>query len=262
MHENNGIILKKNKGVATVVLNRPEVHNALSGEMMVEFVRVCEELSKDDEVTVVVLTGAGEKSFCSGADLGGMNSDEDSVVEFKNHVTKFKNCLSAINKINKPIIAAINGYALAGGLGLAVACDLAYAKESAQFGAPEINVGLWGMMISAPLIKAIGSKKTFELMYTGDRIGAEKAKKLGLINEVFSHEEFEENVHNIAEKLATKNPIALIHGREAINMIHDMDYEKSLTYLRDQVVVLSRTKDYKEGLTAFKEKRDPVWTGR
>ncbi|MFJ7508911.1 enoyl-CoA hydratase/isomerase family protein [Peribacillus simplex] len=262
MSKNNDIILEMRNGVATVTLNRPKVHNALSGAMMLEFVRICEELSKDDEVKVVVLTGAGEKSFCSGADLGGMDSDEDSVIEFKNHVTKYKNCLIALHKLNKPVIAAINGYALAGGLGLAASCDLAYATESAQFGAPEINVGLWGMMISAPLVKAIGYKKTLELMYTGDRIKAAKAKEIGLINEVFTDEDFEEKVYNFAEKLTTKNPVALSYGREAMYMIQDMEYEKSLTYLRDQVVVLSRTKDYKEGLTAFKEKRDPVWTGR
>lgn len=258
---NEEIILEKRNGVATLLLNRPKVHNALSGEMMEKFVQACEELSNDPEVNVVVLKGAGEKSFCSGADLGRM-SEDNSVIDFKNHVTKYRNCLLALRKLKKPLIGAINGYALAGGLGLAVACDLAYAKESAQFGAPEINVGLWGMMISSPLVNSIGYKKTFELMYTGDRINAEKAKEWGLINEVFSAEEFEENIYKIAEKLSTKNPVALTQGRESMYMIQNMDYESSLTYLRDQVVVLSRTEDYSEGMAAFKEKREPVWTGR
>lgn len=255
------IILEKRNGVATLLLNRPKVHNALSGEMMEKFVQACDELSKDPEVIVVVLKGAGEKSFCSGADLGGM-SDNSSIVDFKDHVTKFKNCLLALRKLKKPVIAAVNGYSLAGGLGLAASCDLAYAKESAQFGAPEINVGLWGMMISAPLANSIGTKKTFELMYSGDRINAQKAKEIGLVNEVFSDEEFEEKVYTIAEKLSTKNPVALSQGRESMYMIQNMDYESSLTYLRDQVVVLSRTEDYNEGMAAFKEKREAVWTGR
>lgn len=255
------IIIEKKNGVATLLLNRPKVHNALSGEMMEKFIQACEELSNDPEIVVVVLKGAGEKSFCSGADLGGM-SDNNSVIEFKDHVTKYRDCLLALRKMKKPVIGAINGYALAGGLGLAVSCDLAYAKESAQFGAPEINVGLWGMMISSSLVNSIGSKKTFELMYTGNRIDAEKAKEMGLVNDVFSAEEFEEKVNEIAEKLSTKNPVALNQGRESLYMIQNMDYESSLTYLRDQVVVLSRTEDYNEGMAAFKEKREPVWTGR
>ncbi|AOV09156.1 hypothetical protein BI350_07970 [Sporosarcina ureilytica] len=257
------IVLEKHNGVATLRLNRPKVHNALSGEMMHEFVQVCDELSKDSEVRVIILTGAGEKSFCSGADLGGMDDNSsDSVVEFKRHVTKYRDCLLALRRLKKPVIAAVNGYALAGGLGLAVSCDLVYAKESAQFGVPEINVGLWGMMISAPLANTIGYQKTFELMYTGDRIKAEKAKEIGLVNDVFSAENFEEEINNIAEKLATKNPIALNHGREAMYMIQAMEYESSLSYLRDQVVLLSRTEDYSEGMNAYKGKRDPVWSGR
>ncbi len=262
MAKNDGIMLEKLNGVAILRLNRPEVHNALSGEMMLEFVRVCEELSKDSEVKVVLLTGSGEKSFCSGADLGGMDENsKDSVIEFKDHVTKYRNCLLALRNLNKPVIAAVNGYALAGGLGLAISCDLVFAKESAQFGVPEINVGLWGMMISAPLVNTIGTQKAFELMYSGERIHAEKAKEIGLINDVFSADSFEEKVYSVAAKLAKKNPIALNQGREAMYRIQGMDYENALTYLRDQVVILSRTDDYSEGMTAFKEKRDPVWTG-
>ncbi|CEI82639.1 2,3-dehydroadipyl-CoA hydratase [Oceanobacillus oncorhynchi] len=255
------IVVEKHKGVATLLLNRPNVHNALSGEMMEKFKQACEELSNDSEVKVVVLKGAGEKSFCSGADLGGM-SEDNNIINFKKHVTKYRDCLLALRKMKKPIIGAINGYALAGGLGLAVSCDLVYAKESAQFGAPEINVGLWGMMISSPLVNSVGQKKAFELMYTGDRINAEKAKEIGLINEFFLGEEFEEKVYEMAEKLSAKNPVALSLGRESMYMIQNMDYESSLTYLRDQVVVLSRTEDYNEGMSAFKEKRDPIWTGR
>ncbi|MED1607663.1 enoyl-CoA hydratase/isomerase family protein [Cytobacillus kochii] len=250
-------------GIAKIVLNRPEVHNALSGEMMETFVRLCESASIDTQVKVILLTGAGPKSFCSGADLGNMSSnDTDSILDFKAHVTKYRDCLLAIHNLKKPIIAAVNGYALAGGLGLVASCDLAYAKSSAQFGAPEINVGLWGMMISSSLKNAIGIKNTFELMYTGQRIDTEKAREVGLINQYFADEAFEEEVYNIAKNLSQKNPVALSHGRESMHMIQNMDYKQSLTYLRDQVVVLSRTEDYQEGLLAFKDKREPVWSGR
>ncbi|HLR67215.1 MAG TPA: enoyl-CoA hydratase/isomerase family protein [Virgibacillus sp.] len=255
------IVIEKQNGVATILLNRPKVHNALSNGMMERFIQACEELSEDPDVVVAVLKGASEKSFCSGADLGGM-SDNNSVIEFKAHVTKYRDCLLALHKFKKPIIGAINGYALAGGLGLAVSCDLAYATETAQFGAPEINVGLWGMMISSSLVRTIGSKRTFELMYSGDRINAGKAKEMGLVNEVYSSDEFEGKVYDMAEKLSKKNPVALNQGRESLNMIQSMDYESSLTYLRDQVVVLSRTEDYNEGMNAYKEKREPIWTGR
>lgn len=250
-------------GIAKIVLNRPEVHNALSGEMMETFVSVCELASNDSQVKVILLTGAGPKSFCSGADLGNMAGNENnSILDFKKHVTKYRDCLLAIHHLKKPIIAAVNGYALAGGLGLVAACDLSYATASAQFGAPEINVGLWGMMISSSLKNVIGTKNTFELMYTGQRINTEKARQMGLINDYFSDDVFEEEVYKMAKKLSQKNPVALTHGRESMQMIQNMDYEQSLTYLRDQVVVLSRTEDYREGLLAFREKREPVWSGR
>src|SRR5699024_649839 len=149
----------------------------------------------------------------------------NSIIEFKKHITKYRDCLLALRNLNKPVIGAINGYALAGGLGLASSCDLAYAKESAQFGAPEINVGLWGMMISASLLKNIGTKKTFELMYMGERIDARQAKQIGIINEVYNNDEFENKVFAIAQKLSEKNPISLSQGKESLHMIQNMNYE-------------------------------------
>lgn len=257
------IKVETDNGVTTLILNRPEVHNALSAEMMIEFVKTCEQLSNDENTKVIILTGAGDRSFCSGADLGGMSEGaKSSVMDFKKHVTLYRNCLLAIRRLNKPIIAAVNGYALAGGLGLAATCDLIYASENAQFGVPEINVGLWGMMISKPLLTKLGYNTVFELMYLGNRFDTNKAKEIGLINNVFSEDTFYEQVNEIAEDLSKKNPVALQQGRESLYMIEDMGFDQALNYLRDQVMIMSQTEDYHEGMNAFKEKREPQWTGK
>lgn len=257
------LVVSIENNVATVTLNRPEKHNSLTSEMMETFASVINDLNSNKEVHVIVVTGAGVKSFCSGADLGGMSeNNEQSILEYKKHVTKFKNCLLALHNSKKPTISAVNGYALAGGFGLAATCDITFAKESATFGAPEINVGLWGMMISAPLIEIIGIKKTYELFYTGKRITAKEAKEMGLVNEVYADDELMDEVIAFAQDLAKRNPTALSIGKEAMQMIRDMDYEKSLNYLRDQVIILGETEDSKEGMKAFLEKRQPIWRGR
>ncbi|KAA9027055.1 enoyl-CoA hydratase/isomerase family protein [Niallia endozanthoxylica] len=259
----NHILVDIQDHVATITLNRPEKHNALTGDMMEDFVSILNELNQNSDVRVLLVTGAGEKSFCSGADLGGMSENNDQhILTYKKHVSKYKNCLLAIHQLKKPIVAAVNGYALAGGLGLAAVCDITLAKESALFGAPEINVGLWGMMISAPLIRTIGSKKTYELFYTGKKITAFEAKEIGLVNTIYPDNELIEEATQFARQLAKRNPTALTLGREAMQMIQGMDYEKSLNYLRDQVVILGETEDSKEGMNAFLEKREPVWSGR
>ncbi|MCM3568086.1 enoyl-CoA hydratase/isomerase family protein [Neobacillus mesonae] len=262
MRENH-ILVSIEDYVATITLNRPHKHNALTGEMMEDFVSLLNEMNDRSDVRVSMITGAGEKSFCSGADLGGMSeNNEQHILNYKAHVTKYKNCLLAIRHLKKPIIAAVNGYALAGGLGLAAACDITFANESAQFGAPEINVGLWGMMISAPLLQTIGPKNTYELFYTGKKVNALEAKEMGLLNAVYPDRELMQEAAQFARQLAKRNPTALTLGREAMQMIQGMDYEKSLNYLRDQVVILGETKDSKEGMNAFLEKREPIWSGR
>lgn len=262
MRENH-ILVSIEDYVATITLNRPHKHNALTGAMMEDFVSILNEMNDRSDVRVLLVTGEGEKSFCSGADLGGMSeNNEQHILNYKAHVTKYKNCLLAIRQLKKPIIAAVNGYALAGGLGLAAACDITFANESAQFGAPEINVGLWGMMISAPLLQTIGSKKTYELFYTGKKVNALEAKEMGLVNTICQDHELLAEAMQFASQLAKRNPTALTLGREAMQMIQGMDYEKSLNYLRDQVVILGETEDSKEGMKAFLEKREPVWNGR
>lgn len=249
--------------IATITLNRPEKHNALTGEMMEQFVIILNELEQAQDVNVVVLTGAGERSFCSGADLGGMSeNNEQSILDYKTHVTKYKNCLLSLHTFKKPTIAAVNGYALAGGLGLAASCDITFAIDQAQFGAPEINVGLWGMMISASLVETIGRKKTLELLYTGKKISADEALKIGLINNICTSEELMTNVHDFAKQLAQKNPTAIALGKEALHTVENLDFPKALNHLRDQVLILGETKDSKEGMKAFLEKRSPVWSGK
>lgn len=249
--------------LATVTLNRADKHNALTAEMMEAFVKVFQALEEDPSVHVIVLTGAGDKAFCSGADLGGMSeNNEQSILTYKQHVSKFQRCLLALYNCSKPTIAVVNGYALAGGFGLAAACDITFASEQSTFGAPEINVGLWGMMISACLVDIIGRKKTLELLYTGKKISAKEAHELGLVNDVFPAEQLAQQVENFTTLLVQKNPTALSMGKESLQLAQSLEYEKALTYLRDQVLILGETKDSKEGMKAFLEKRAPIWSGK
>lgn len=259
----SNITLDVTNQVATVTLNRPEKHNALTAEMMMDFVAMLKGLEADDEVKVVVVTGAGEKSFCTGADLSGMSENNDaSILDYKRHVTKYRDCLLTLKQLTKPTIAAVNGYALAGGLGLAAVCDITFAQENAKFGAPEINVGLWGMMISAPLLETIGRKNTLELFYTGKQIDAQRATEIGLVNAVYNKEAFKGEVQAFANSLTDKNPSAIALGKDAMQHIAGLEFEKALDYLRDQVIILGETKDSKEGMKAFLEKRAPVWSGK
>lgn len=259
----SNILLDVSNQIATVTLNRPEKHNALTGEMMEDLVAMLRGLEIDDEIKVIVITGAGEKSFCTGADLSGMSeNNESSILDYKRHVTKYRDCLLTIKQLKKPTIAAVNGYSLAGGLGIATVCDITFAKENAKFGAPEINVGLWGMMISAPLLETIGRKKTLELFYTGKQIDAQYAKEIGLVNEVYCADQFDEKVNEFASSLTDKNPSAIALGKDAIQLTAGLEFDKALDYLRDQVIILGETKDSKEGMKAFLEKRTPVWSGK
>jgi enoyl-CoA hydratase len=248
-------------GVATVTLNNPEKRNMLSGQMLTELVDAMKRARDDEEARAVVLTGAGDKAFCAGADLGGFAADVPLVAKhFASDL--FLEFFRLMPRLGKPSLCAANGHVLAGGMGLALSCDLLIAKEGATFGTPEINVGAFPYMIMAIIYRNVPRKKVNEMMLLGERLSAEQAVEYGLANKVVPAAEFESAVGEWAGKLASKSPVLMRLGHDAMYRQQDMAVDDALDYLRSQLSLTFSTEDIVEGVTAFFEKRDPQWKGR
>ncbi len=248
-------------GVATVTLNRPEQRNALSGQLLAELVDATRHARDDDEVRCVVLTGAGDKVFCAGADLGGFAADVP-LVEKHYGSDLFLEFFRLMPRLGKPSLCAANGHVLAGGLGLALSCDLVIAKQGATFGTPEINVGAFPYMIMSLIYRNVPRKKVNEMILLGERLSAEQAVAHGLANKVASAEEFDDAVAEWAGKLASKSPVLMRLGHDAMYRQQDMALDDALEYLRSQLSLTFTTEDILEGVQAFFDKRDPNWKGR
>jgi enoyl-CoA hydratase/carnithine racemase len=249
------------EGVATVTLNNPEKRNMLSGQMLAELVDAMKTARDSEEVRSVVLTGAGDKVFCAGADLGGFAADAPLVA--KHFATDlFLEYFRLMPRLGKPSLCAANGHVLAGGMGLALSCDLLIAKEGATFGTPEINVGAFPYMIMAIIYRNVPRKKVNEMMLLGERLSASEAVEYGLANKVVAAEEFDAAVGDWAAKLASKSPVLMRLGHDAMYRQQDMAVDDALDYLRSQLSLTFSTEDIVEGVTAFFEKRDPQWKGR
>jgi enoyl-CoA hydratase/carnithine racemase len=249
-------------GVLTLTIDREERRNALNRAVLEELEAAFQEADEASEVRVVVLRGAGERAFCAGADLSEMLTHE-SIEASRRHFDGLARVMRLMHRIGPPVIARVPGYALAGGFGLAVACDFTIAAEKAEFGLPEIGIGLLPLMVSAPLYRALGSRKTLlDLVLSGRRLGAREAHDLGLVTRVVPDAELDAEVGKLAATLAGYSPTALRLGKEAIYTMAELDYEGALRYLREAIVLTSRTEDAQEGIRAFFEKRKPVWRGR
>jgi enoyl-CoA hydratase len=248
-------------GVATVTLNRPEQRNALSGQLLTELVDATRRIRDDSEVKAMVLTGAGDKVFCAGADLGGFAADVPLV---QKHFASdlFLEFFRLMPRLGKPSLCAANGHVLAGGMGLALSCDLVIAKEGATFGTPEINVGAFPYMIMSIIYRNVPRKKVNEMILLGERLSAEEAVTYGLANKVVPAEEFEDAVAEWAGKLASKSSILMRLGHDAMYRQQDMALDDALEFLRSQLSLTFSTEDILEGVQAFFEKREPDWKGR
>ena len=256
------LLLKKlSEGVLTLTLNRNERRNSLNMELMTELVDALRDAQDNEDVRVIVLKGAG-KGFSSGADLGNLDEMRTSPVTMRKHLKHYQDLLEELAGAGKPTIAAVHGFAIAGGLGLAVSADLTFAAESSFFWIPEVTRGIWGMMITAPVARAIGVKRSLELMYSADRISAREARELGLFNRVYPDDQLDEEVDKFARQLATRSPLAVKLGREGMYGCRDLEFHKSMDYLTDLVIILNCSEDAHEGSLAFLEKREPVWKGR
>jgi len=258
------VIVEKLDNIARITINRPDQLNAISRRTLQEMERALKELRKDSNIRVVVLTGAGEKAFCAGADLkGGIFTPETDSVKGARLARMGQEFTGMIERYEKPVIAAVNGLALGGGLEIAMACDMIVASENAQFGQPEINLGLipgWGGTQRLP--RLIGRNRAKELILTGDRLTAKQSEQLNLVNKVVPLSQLQETALELARKLASKSPIMLRLAKQAINRGIDHDLESGLAEEVKAFRVCFTTQDFKEGLTAFLEKRQPNFQGK
>lgn len=248
--------------VCTLTIDREERRNALDRATLEGLEAALVEVDGDPDVRVVVLRGAGEKAFCAGADLSEVQGHA-SVDESRRHFDGVARVMTAMHRLSQPVIARVPGYALAGGCGLAVAADFTIAAESAVFGLPEIGIGLLPMMVSAPILRATGSRKVvLDLVLSGRRVNADEALRLGLVSRVVPDAALDAAVQDLAETLAGYSSATLQMGKEAVYAMAEMEYGAALRYLREVVVLASRTEDASEGIAAFFEKRAPAWKGR
>jgi enoyl-CoA hydratase len=248
-------------GVGTITLDDPDTRNSLSPELLTELLDALHTSREDREVRCVVLASSHEKVFSSGANLGAFGADVP-LIERHAGTQRFVDIFKALGELGKPTIVAANGHVLAGSLGIALACDLIVAKEGAGFGTPEINVGLFPFMIMALIYRNVPRKRTNEMLLLGERLTAEEALEAGIVNKVVPPSDFDAAVAEWAAKLASKSPVVMKLGKDAMARQIDMPLYEALDYLCSQLTIELGTEDAIEGVTAFFEKREPEWKGR
>jgi enoyl-CoA hydratase/carnithine racemase len=246
--------------VATLTIDNPSKRNALTTGTFAELRDGLSRAKTDPAVRVVVLTGAGEEAFSAGADLSGMVGTA-SHLELHDARGELGRFIEDIWSLGKPTIAKVRGWCLAGGFGVALSCDIVVAADDATFGTPEINVGIWPMMITVPLLRAMPPKKALELMMTGRRVSAAEGERLGFVSRVVPAAELDAAVDELAATLAEKAPAAMRLGRDAFYDVLDLDVAHSLRLLQAGLTIVTGTEDAAEGMAAFREKRKPQWKG-
>jgi enoyl-CoA hydratase len=248
-------------GIATIALDRPDKRNALSDELLDELLAAFAAARADGSVRCVVLTSTHDTVFSSGGDLAAWTAD--TPLAHRHEATeRLVRLFTLIGELGKPTICAANGHVLAGALGLALACDLVIVKDTAEFGTPEIAVGLFPFMIMALLYRNVGRKKATELLLLGERIDAHEALRIGLVNKVVPAEEFGAAVDDWAAKLASRSPLIMRMGKDAMYRQQDLALADALELLHHNLTLAFSTEDMHEGVRAFFEKREPRWTGR
>jgi len=266
------VVLERRGAVARLTINRPERRNALNAAVLSGLRAGLAEIKEDESLRVVVLTGAGDKAFSAGADLVGPHSpaagtptdpSEATVTAADLHDSRGE--LAAVFEdlwsLGKPSIARVRGYALAGGMGLALACDLVVAAEDAVFGTPEIDIGIWPYMVTVALLQSMSPRHALELMMTGRRVGAVEGERLGFLNRVVPLHELDRTVDDLADLLAHKPPRALAAGRASFYRVLHLAAGDALAYLHPLLTVATQTAEAAEGRAAFAERRSPNWAG-
>ena len=253
------VIVERRNHIGLITLNRPEQLNSFSSQLALELNNALRELDDDPQIRVIIIKAAG-RAFCAGIDVSELSGK--NIMEIRNWIKAMDKHNITISNMKKPVIAAVQGAAVANGCGLVAACDLAIASEDARFGTTAINVGLFCFAPGLNVLRSVGRKRALGLLLTGDIIPASEAERIGLVNKVVPREKLEEAAMELAEKLAGKSPIALQMGKGAFYKMSEMGYEEALSYLGEAFAVLCATEDAREGVSAFLNKRTAEWKGR
>ncbi|MCU6598974.1 enoyl-CoA hydratase-related protein [Peribacillus frigoritolerans] len=258
------ILFQKVGEIAVITLNRPKVMNAFTFDMINQWADALDEYSKDDSVDAVVLTGAGEKAFCSGVDLNDLNMGEAKAIERKNDLwQKIHRIALTLERFDKPMISAVNGLAIGAGMDMSLMCDIRFASENARFAEGYIKVGLIpGDGGSYYLPRIVGMAKALEMLWTGDFIHADEAKQIGLVNQVYSSAELMPKTMEFAERLVNSPTMALRLIKRAAYQSANLDLRTHLDLISSHFVVVRDSEDHKEAMAAMLEKRTPQFTGK
>ena len=251
------LLYKVEDRVAHLTINREAQRNTISADVIALFFQYLNEAEKDQEVRAVCITGAGERAFCAGADLGGGMTGDD-----RDGFQQYADLLKRLVTFPKPTVARVNGYCLAGGTGFMLACDIVIAADNARFGTPEVNVGLFPMMIGALIFRNVLRKKAMEMVLLGEKLTAEQALDMGMITRVVPADRLDGEVDQVLKALSLKSPVGMKLGKEAFHKMADMPFEAGVDYLCGRLKAVVSTEDAREGISAFIEKRPPRFTGK
>lgn len=257
----SSVLYDADGSVARITINRPDRRNAINPEVVRGIAEALSRAESSTEVKVVVLTGAGDRAFCAGGDLGGMAGTQGKVGE---HFLRSElgELFEQMRASRLPIVARVNGHALAGGFGLMLACDLVVAASDAQLGTPEVNIGLWPFMISTVIQRDVPRKVALEMMLTGKRLDASEGERWGFVNRVVERDALDKAVEELTSELSSKSLLIVGLGKRSFYAAEDMPFDDALSYLAGMLTVCLESEDTIEGITAFIQKRDPEWKGR
>ncbi|MGB0921455.1 MAG: enoyl-CoA hydratase-related protein [Alphaproteobacteria bacterium] len=256
------VLTQKRDGVYWLTINRPERRNAINAEVMAALSAGVEEAMADDEARAIVLTGAADKAFCAGGDLDPDGPGSPFAFDHSRPNNPVANFFRLLETCNLPVIARVNGHALAGGLGLMCACDMVVAVDDATFGTPETAIGLFPLMILPYILRAAPRRKALELCITGERFSASEALAMDLVNYVVPRAELDAKMDWLLGRVTNKSPTAIRLGKLAYHAMQDMSLKEALDYAQIMLPMMARSEDTAEGMRSFMEKRPPAWTGK
>ena len=255
--EDRHLLYRIEEGVGYITINREQQRNAITPEALALFHQYLDEAEKDANVRALLVTGAGDKAFCTGAQLSaGVNTGGLDIF------ASYAGLLNRIVSFPKPTVARVKGFCLAGGMGFMLACDIVIASDDSKFGTPEVNVGLWPMMIGALIFRNVLQKKAMEMILLGERMTAQEALAMGLITRVVPAAGLDDEVKKVLGILTAKSPIGMRIGKQAFYAAANLPLKDALGFLAEKIKEVAGTDDAKEGITAFIEKRPPNFTGK